>query len=61
MEIKILKNVVTKRLILVDKQTGQAFFSFGKDNKMYEYFTENHEEEIEDYKPGQLKTLANKK
>lgn len=51
MEITINRNIITKRLVLIDKKTGMAFASFGKENKMYEYFNEYHKEEIRDFIP----------
>lgn len=51
MEIKILKNTKSNRLILIDKSNGQAFISLDKKDKIYKYLIENRDDEIEDYKP----------
>lgn len=50
-EIKILRNIRTNRIILVDRKTGQAFASYGKETKEYKFFSEYHSDIIEDYKP----------
>lgn len=51
MEIEVLKNTKTKRLIFVDKQTSMAITSFGKENWMYDYLFEYHRDEIKDHNP----------
>jgi hypothetical protein len=51
MEIKILKNIRSNRIILVDKKTGQAFISFGKKDEQYAYFMNHYSDIIEDYTP----------
>ena len=56
LEIKILRNTKSKRLILVDIKTGLAFYSFGKENKMYDFFEKYYSEEITEYKPISLKS-----
>lgn len=51
MEVEILKNNKTGRLILVDQKTGMAFTSLDKKDKVYKYLIENQSENIHDYTP----------
>lgn len=56
MEIEILNNTKSHRLILVDKLTNQAITSFSKKEapEFYEYLFEYHNDEIKDYRPIKL-------
>lgn len=56
MEIEILKNTRTNRLILIDKSIGMAFMSLGRNDRIYKHLIEYHSEEIKDYKPITLKS-----
>lgn len=51
MNIRILRNTNTKRIILVDAKNNSSIISFAKNDKVSKYFEENYKEEIEDYKP----------
>lgn len=51
-EIKVLRNVKTNRIVLVDRKTGQAFASYGKKDEQHKFFNTYHEDIIEDFKPS---------